>query len=332
MYYRCNSAYIHVICSKLVCKLRKDVSARSEVDSERLMKNFIIFFHEKEGTSALVRLLDNFHTVSIVHQTDKSGWEPFDRHNCGELSAASLERCLDYIFDESPLDLQGLNGVYSQTSTKPLDSFDKSGSVGFKMRFLTSEAMSPLLRPLAKRSYRVDQFVKDRLEQSFRQRMFSTLKRHDVVVFIAARQDLLRWALSKYHGDGSGNRGHMQFKIASGEMSRDSVGKIEVDCERFSDFIEECRGEHAEKRALADAMTKQGISVYPLRYEQFLSDQTGYLHDLFEKLGQSVTQEQIDAARAAGMFFDKVHSDDISESVVNHEEVMGRFGDCFEAW
>lgn len=49
------------------------------------MNNFIVLFEEKEGTSPLVRLLDNFERVSAVHHENAGGWEPFDQHNCADL-------------------------------------------------------------------------------------------------------------------------------------------------------------------------------------------------------------------------------------------------------
>jgi hypothetical protein len=49
------------------------------------MNNFIVLFEEKEGTSSLVRLLDNFERVSVVHHKKGGGWEPFDQHNCATL-------------------------------------------------------------------------------------------------------------------------------------------------------------------------------------------------------------------------------------------------------
>jgi hypothetical protein len=41
-------------------------------------KNFIILFEEKEGSTPIVRLLDNFNEIDIIHQPLNSGWEPFD--------------------------------------------------------------------------------------------------------------------------------------------------------------------------------------------------------------------------------------------------------------
>jgi hypothetical protein len=40
------------------------------------MNNFIVLFEEKEGTSPLVRLLDNFERVSVVHHENQSSFAP----------------------------------------------------------------------------------------------------------------------------------------------------------------------------------------------------------------------------------------------------------------
>jgi hypothetical protein len=49
------------------------------------MNNFIVLFEEKEGTSPLVRLLDNFERVSVIHHENGGGWKPFDQHGYADL-------------------------------------------------------------------------------------------------------------------------------------------------------------------------------------------------------------------------------------------------------
>ena len=68
------------------------------------MRNFIILFHEKTGTSALVRLLDKFDEITILGQKKNRGLEPFDRHNCGPMTLNDLQRCLDIVFRQGPKD------------------------------------------------------------------------------------------------------------------------------------------------------------------------------------------------------------------------------------
>ncbi len=50
------------------------------------MKRFAILFHGAEGTSPIVRMLNNFEQVNIVHRVENSGSEPFDVHNCGNIA------------------------------------------------------------------------------------------------------------------------------------------------------------------------------------------------------------------------------------------------------
>jgi hypothetical protein len=105
------------------------------------MRNFIIFFEEKEGTSPLVRLLDNFEQISIIHQVKNKGWEPFDRHNCGNMSVRNLMRCLDIVFNKVSTDLDLLNQIYIKTAKIPLEEINRNGVVGFKMRFAPPKYM-----------------------------------------------------------------------------------------------------------------------------------------------------------------------------------------------
>ena len=73
------------------------------------MRDFIIIFEGKEGTSPLVKLLNNFDRISIVQLVNNAGWEPFDRHNCGPMSLGDLERCLDIAYDKESTDIKQLN-------------------------------------------------------------------------------------------------------------------------------------------------------------------------------------------------------------------------------
>ena len=68
------------------------------------MSNFIIIFAEKEGTSPLVRLLNNFEQISVVHQLDVNDWEPFDIHNRLAMTLSALAHCLDMILGGEAID------------------------------------------------------------------------------------------------------------------------------------------------------------------------------------------------------------------------------------
>lgn len=284
------------------------------------MLNFVILFEEKEGTSPVVRLLDNFEHISVVHQVEE-GWEPFNLHNAGAMRDRDLARCFDHIFGSDAVDMDALNAIYTRTATRPLEDIDASGSVGFKMRWRSNERRgSRLLSWLRPRG------AAPGIDERYESIVMERLRHHDVVVFMAVRQDVFRWALSKYHGDGTGKPGHLQFKLASGEITRDDIGRITVDTDRFEEIVADCERRHEAKRALLDRIGAAGIRTGVLRYEDFMADQHAYFRAFAEAIDAPTSDEAIETAINAGQRLEKVHSDDISEFVVNHEEVMARFG------
>ncbi|MCP5005995.1 MAG: hypothetical protein GY941_18960 [Planctomycetes bacterium] len=295
------------------------------------MRNFIILFNGREGTSPLVRLLNNFDQISIIHQVDNSGWEPFDRHNCGSMSLLNLEQCFDIIFNKESIDIKRLNHIYTRTSKKPLEEIRKNGVVGFKMRF-SHLGSSPNISAYLPCNRLLTRLLKKYHAWSYKSMMLNLLKKNNVTVFFAIRQDVLRWGLSKYHGDGKGNAGHLQFKLASGNISREQIGKINVDCKRLEKIILNLEDSHTRKRQLMEEFKLAGIQAYPLCYEDFLADKRKYFREILEFLELEISTEEIDAALQRGEHFEKVHSDDISEFVVNHQEVLEKFGNRFISW
>ena len=246
---------------------------------------------------------------------DVIDWEPFDIHNRGAMTLGNLERCLDIIFGNEAIDFSQLNQIYTKTAKKPLQEFSRNGVTGFKMRFTIPRKDSPF-------SYRLP---KNFTDSSFRLMMFDVLKRNEVVVFLALRQDILKWALSKYHGDGTGKPGHLQFKLANGKIKRDAIGKIHVDSKRLALIISKCVESHARKRRLMEDFKLAGIQTHSLIYEDFLADKQKYIDRILNILELNTSKEEMDAALTKGTYFEKVHSDDISDFVVNHEEVKEKF-------
>ncbi len=293
------------------------------------MRNFIVFFSGKEGTSPLVRLLDRFENVDVVHQVGNHGWEPFDFHTCGAMSLASLEACLDHVYGTGPIAMDALNAIYQRTATRALHPFRREKAVGFKMRF-----QPPSPGPSRQR----ESTASPRLAASsgdhgrFPKLMVDVLQRHDVTVFLAVRQDLLRWALSHYHGDGTGKPGHLQFQLAKGEVRRDDLRPIEVDCERLGRLIQKCRVIHAAYRALRRTLEQAGLRVHALYYERFLEDRHAYFREIGEVLELGWTKAEIEMAFTAGTYLEKVHSDDLSSWIINHDEVRARFGAAYKDW
>ncbi len=302
------------------------------------MRDFIIFFEEKEGTSPLVRLLNNFESISIIHQVNNSGWEPFDSHNCGPISLRSLERCLDLVFNKTSIDFKRLNRIYIRTATRLLEEINRgTGTVGFKMRFRPPRENFPYTIVFSRWNRLSRIFAQYHTRPSkhmipFKHMMINLLRRNDVVVFLAVRQDLLRWGLSKYHGDGTGKPGHLQFKLAAGKISRDEIGKIQVDCTRLEEIITKCEESNVRKRRLVEELKLAGIQTHLLLYEDFLTDQQQYFSQILNYLELETSKGEIDAVLKRGAYFKKVHSDDISDFVENHEEVKEKFGDRFVPW
>jgi hypothetical protein len=266
-----------------------------------------MFFDAKEGTTPIIRLLNNFHQVEVIRAIGE--WEPFDRHARGAMPLSSLRRCLDLLFSRAPV--EDINEIYTRTATRALSTFRGDGSIGFKMRFKAPEGAS---------------------NDTFARTMLDVLGRHDVLVLLAVRQDLFRWALSKYHGDGTGRPGHLQFRLGTGRLARNDIPRIAVDAERLERVIERCEAIHAEKRRLMTMMQGAGLDVVPVRYEDFLADPAALLMGLMARLGHQVSEGDARNALARGAFVKRVHGEDLSEFFVNAAELESRFGDRLERW
>ena len=161
--------------------------------------------------------------------------------------------------------------------------------------------------------------------------MFKTLKKYDITAFVAIRQDILRRSLSKYHGDGFKRNGHLQFKLATGKIKREDIPKVHVDCEELAQDIIKWERKLQEKKMLSEKFRHWGIKAYPLLYEDFCADAFSYLENFCNKLGISYSSDDITNALNQGTSFQKVHPEDISEFVINHEEVLEKFSDLPKA-
>lgn len=292
------------------------------------MKRFIIFFHGAEGTSPVVRMLDNFPGVNVVHQIQNRGWEPFDVHNCGSMTKHNLFRCLKILFSrDDEIDFEKLNEIYTKTAARPIQPFVVSNITGFKMRLFNSGYL-----------------LKDRFQNRIpgvrmlshylhKRAMISLCRERDVTVFISVRQDVFRRALSKYHGEETGKgKNHFQFKIADGEMDLNDVPRMQVDLQRFQRYVRRCTADIISKRKLYNELQAKGVRVFPLLYEDFLNTPLEFFRKFFDYLDHPVTDETIDRVLTRGTSFRKVHIDDISHYVVNHQELMDTFGNEYVPW
>src|SRR5690606_11391633 len=113
------------------------------------MRDFVIFFDGREGTSALVRLLNNFNQISILHHDIKSGWEPFAPTPSGSIPLHNLKQCLEIIFNRKPIDINRLNQIYTKTAKRPITIKNPNAAIGFKMRFEPPNKFAVTLRRIA---------------------------------------------------------------------------------------------------------------------------------------------------------------------------------------
>ena len=280
-------------------------------------RNFVILFEEKEGSTSIVRLLDNFDAIDIIRQVRNRCWEPFDLHCCGPITMRNYLRCLELIYSDQGHYMQELNRIYTATARHPLLPFDKGKSVGFKMRFQPQRGNAWLRRLLA---------------PSFTRRSTNRFRAHDVVVFITVRQDVFRWALSKYHGDGTGRPGHLQFKLARGRIDRSQIPRIHVDLKAFGRLLESCERQIVLKRRLIVRLNRAGLTAWPMFYERFYSDKQEFFAEVLSRLELSSTEHDIGAALEKGTSLQKVHGHDIREFVVNADDVLEEFGKRYVSW
>jgi hypothetical protein len=282
-----------------------------------MARNFIILFKEKEGSTPMVRLLDNFDSIDIVRQVSNSGWEPFDLHCSGPISSRDYLRCLELIYGDDSNYLDRLNRIYTATATHPLRPFNKDNSVGFKMRFRPQQG---------------NRWLRLLTGPRFRRSSIKSFRDNNVVVFVTVRQDVFRLALSKYHGDGTGRPGHLQFKLANNKIDQAQIPRIHVDLEAFRQVLARCERLLAQKRQLLERLDRNGVSAWPLLYESFCDDKKAFLTDVLARLESPSTEQDIDAVLEKGTHLKKVHSDDIREFVVNADEVLEEFGEPYVSW
>jgi hypothetical protein len=261
------------------------------------MKNFIIFNSEKEGSCALVNTLYNFDNIHIISDYI----EPFDKHMfiakeraLGiDISKKDFIRCLTLIYDSSENYLEELNLIYSKYNSQCKFNFSKNKSHGFKMR----------VRP------------------QWNRELFSVLKRFKVTAFVLIRQDVLRWALSKYHGDGTGKRGHLQFD----DVNIKDLHKIQVSWRSLKKKIKKSEKRIENRKKLIQDLNAFGVEAFPLYYEDFCNNKFDYFRQLLKKLDIMITDEEIRQTIHTECYYKKVHPDNIGEFVKNHEEVIKKF-------
>lgn len=261
------------------------------------VKHFIIFNTEKEGSCALVNTLELFDQITIISDFI----EPFDRHmfvngpgaRGQDISKKDFVRCLTLIYGGSENYLEELNSIYSRYRGNCPFTFHKGKHLGFKMRF----------------------------RRNWKTEILSLLGDYQVTAFVLIRQDVLRWALSKYHGDGTGKKGHMQFST----VTIKDLPKIEVQWKLLKRQIERCDKRIEDRRKLLEDLRGSGIAAYPLYYEEFCTNKIDYFKNLLMKLDIVMSEQDIEQVLNRECLYKKVHPEALEEFIGNHEEILRRY-------
>lgn len=294
------------------------------------MKDFLLFFEEKEGTSAMMRWADRFENVQVVHHQNGRGWEPLEPYHLGYgVKQNEVEELLNLIY-RHPRDLQALRDAYRlKVPDRQLVPLDSEVSVGLKMRWKPPNVLHVGNDVV---DLPVNRIFKHQRHHNYREYMVEMLHENGVVPMLAVRQNIFKWALSKYHGNGTGKKGHLQFQLASGAISKEDIPKIHVNPKRFGRLIDQCQRKHDRKREFVVWMRSRGMEVKPLLYESFLNEPVGFFDRFLKDLGYDAATEEIRKVLAQDMGLKKVHTGHISEYVENHQELEGTYGSSFESW
>ena len=219
------------------------------------------------------------------------------------------------LFDNKTIDMNVLNSIYTKTASAPLEKIGAGTSIGFKMRLNYLHKKLSYFRSMPRIRARLQNYWNAYLRNRYKHMLFRIFKKNSVIVFVAIRQDILRWSLSKYHGDGTGKNGHLQFRLANSKIDRESIPSIQVECDRLEAVIKRCYKLIEDKRSLIRELQQRNVEVYPIFYEAFNQDKRAFLQDMLAKLDVSANTSEIDMCIEKGTRLKKVHSDDISSFV-----------------
>lgn len=295
------------------------------------MNRFVLLFNEREGTSAFIRLLDNFQQISLIRREGDVISEPFDRHNCGPMTPRNFTNLFHLLFDDNALNINKINHIYTKTSHRAITPYNKNKITGFKMRLYNGIYLPypRYIRMFLLGFPITGNFLRRKREDLF----FDLIKTLKFTVFLAIRQDVFRKALSKYYSNNiSTGNVHPQFDIANGKLNPSGLPKIFVKPKQLEKYLDKSKQEIIAQRILYRQLKKRQIPVFPLLYEDFLMDKVSFIKTFFRDLGHIVSDEDIQKAIKKGNPFKKVHSNDISDFVINGDELEKKYGHEYNRW
>lgn len=283
------------------------------------VRNFVILFQEKEGSSAIVDTLQRFDGINVT------GFEPFDRYRFLEsyhggkgrdMNPKDMIRCFELLFDQTK-DVQAaykeIKDLYAKYNHKGVHHWPSKSLAAPKDLVLNREESTGF---------------KMRMRPNIRGNLFSLWQRTGTVVYIMYREDALKWALSKYQ------QGHLQFKLADGRIERKDIQKINVNIKRLQGIIGTCNGSLQHKRNLLKEMRSKGIDARLMSYEKFCFNKKGFLLEILQTLRPDIAKDQhlqqIEAILSQKFFFKKVHADDLRHVIANYDAVKKAIPHMFQ--
>ena len=275
----------------------------------------------------MLQNLNLFNDVSVVHQSDGRGWEPFEHHNCGNANISVIVNCMNAMFTRDSAQLKCAKGDYDQLARQSMEINIEKQAVGFKMRFRAPRNFFPKTKSIT--CNRAFSYIsRIFFNRHFRDNVTECLIENNVKVFFIVRQDVMRWALSKYIGRGDGRIGHRQFT----KHRTLDVEPKPINPYRLSKIVTKCLRIHSYRKKEFKRLQSLGIDCHVLTYESFQKDKTAFYDSFLKKLHIEASIESIDNVLVGGVGPTKVHSDSLHHFVNNHEEISKKFGSFYESW
>lgn len=267
------------------------------------IKKFLLVYTQKEGSTAILQTLDNLPNITVVKS--RRSYEPFDLHENKELSPIEILSNFNYVFRVGTN--EELTAINENRKENPEYQFDINAPVrGCKMRIRV------------RKDFNSNQEFDDYINE-----LFSILTSNNFLVFILHRENIFNWALSTYHGDGSGHQGHLQFKLARGVLSQDSIPKIRIDSQKFLFVYKSLLALVENKRRLYRKLENLNMGVVILIYEDFLANKRLFFKKIYAALNVEVSESQLSEGLKLPIILKKVHSKPMSDYFVNYDEIKG---------
>ena len=214
------------------------------------MKDFILFFEEKEGTSAMVRWADRFENINVVHHENGRGWSPWAYHLGHSIRQKEIIDLLTRIYLSR--DMDGLRKHIHKSCQTGCLCFERQrlrraqDALETAKGFYTGQRVVDVPLNWAFKSHRQKQYFSAMVE----------LMQRQGGAYVGRSAKHLQVGALQISRRRSRQRRHLQFKLASGAISKKDIPKVQVNLKRFGKLIDECRRRHNQARVPARSPSK----------------------------------------------------------------------------